>query len=25
VNCVKITGDKPQQPTKEIFSIECRF
>jgi len=24
-NCTKIAGDRPRQPAKEIFRIECRF
>jgi len=25
VNCAKIAGHRPGQPTYEIFSIECKF
>jgi len=25
VNCAEVAGDRPRQPTYEIFSIRCRF
>jgi len=25
VNCAKMVGDRPRQPTYEIVSMECRF
>jgi len=25
VNCIKMAGDRPRQPTYENVAIECRF